>query len=262
MDKIYFPPRKDNRNLDVKALETKNNQKKMEKYISSSAPSFSSASSTKVFLQWKEDENFLLKETKSFYLLLGKRIVDILISLTVIVFVLSWLFPIISLIILLDSRGPILFIQARTGYKGVTFPCLKFRTMYNVKQHEFKQTSFNDHRVTRVGRFLRRTNLDELPQFFNVLFGNMSIVGPRPHAVQHDAYHWASVPYRNRYCIKPGITGLAQIRGARGETDKSQKMEHRVRYDLFYVKRQSFGLDMAVFFWTISTMIKGDKNAW
>lgn len=217
---------------------------------------------SEVALKWEENDNFLTEKRNSIYLSLGKRVIDIIITLGVIIFVLSWLFPIISLFVFLDSRGPIFFIQPRTGFKGTTFYCIKFRTMYNRKQTEFKQTTSTDSRVTKVGRFLRRTNLDELPQFINVLFGSMSIVGPRPHAVQHDAFHWASPTYRTRYCIKPGITGLAQVRGARGETDADHKMEHRVRYDLFYAKRQSFSLDARIFFQTITTMVKGDKNAW
>lgn len=215
-----------------------------------------------LYLQWIEDESFVVNESDSFYLLVGKRLVDLLISVAVIVFVLSWLLPIIGIIVFIDSPGSIFFVQPRTGYKGACFPCIKFRTMYNVKQTEFRQTSFNDDRVTRVGRFLRKTNLDELPQFINVLLGSMSIVGPRPHAVQHDVLHWTSMTYRNRYLIKPGITGLAQVRGARGETEKSQKMEHRVRYDLFYIRQRSFLFDMKIFFLTIKTMLEGDKNAW
>ena len=215
-----------------------------------------------IYLQWEENGDLVPKRRPSLYSNLGKRTLDIVLSLTIIIFVLSWLIPIISIIILIDSPGPILFIQERTGLKGVKFLCLKFRTMYHIKQLEFKQTSFNDKRVTPVGKFLRKTNLDELPQFFNVLMGSMSIVGPRPHALQHDAYHWNSTTYRKRYCIKPGITGLAQVRGARGETDEDNKMEHRVRYDLFYMNRQSFSLDIRIFVLTITTMLKGDKNAW
>ncbi|WP_254448848.1 sugar transferase [Spirosoma rhododendri] len=217
-------------------------------------------------LSWQESEDFLPVTKSDLYSSAGKRLVDILISSLVILFVLSWVIPIISLFILFDSRGPIFFIQPRTGRRGITFPCFKFRTMQHQpaaqRQREFKQTVQNDKRVTRTGRFLRRTNLDELPQFINVLLGDMSIVGPRPHAVQHDAFYWESREYRSRYSIKPGITGLAQIRGSRGETEQDQKMFHRVKYDLFYASRKSLKLDTAIFFWTIGTMVKGDKNAW
>jgi putative colanic acid biosynthesis UDP-glucose lipid carrier transferase len=217
-------------------------------------------------LNWQESEDLLPVDGSDLYSSAGKRVVDIIISSLVILFVLSWVIPIISLIILLDSRGPVFFVQPRTGRRGITFPCFKFRTMRhqsaNQRQREFKQTVQNDARVTQSGRFLRRTNLDELPQFINVLLGDMSIVGPRPHAVQHDAFYWDSKEYRSRYSIKPGITGLAQIRGSRGETEQDQKMIHRVKYDLFYATRQSLKLDTAIFFWTIGTMVKGDKNAW
>ncbi len=217
-------------------------------------------------LNWHENEDLLPVDESDLYSSAGKRVVDIIISSLVILFVLSWVIPIISLIILLDSRGPVFFIQPRTGRRGVTFPCFKFRTMQHQsasqQQREFKQTAQNDARVTQSGRFLRRTNLDELPQFVNVLLGDMSIVGPRPHAVQHDAFYWDSREYRSRYSIKPGITGLAQIRGSRGETENDQKMLHRVKYDRFYATRQSLQLDTAIFFWTIETMVKGDKNAW
>ncbi|WP_461148613.1 sugar transferase [Spirosoma pulveris] len=254
--------RESNKECELDTIEVTQSfsQRNMENVLSKFY--LSTKPTSNLYLQWIEDESFVVDESNSFYLLVGKRIVDILISTAVIVFVLSWLLPIIGIIIFIDSPGSIFFIQPRTGYKGICFPCIKFRTMYNIKQTEFKQTSFNDDRVTRVGRFLRKTNLDELPQFINVLLGSMSIVGPRPHAVQHDVLHWTSMTYRNRYTIKPGITGLAQVRGARGETEKSQKMDHRVRYDLFYIKQRSFLFDMKIFFLTIKTMLEGDKNAW
>jgi putative colanic acid biosynthesis UDP-glucose lipid carrier transferase len=126
----------------------------------------------------------------------------------------------------------------------------------------FKQATKNDKRITSIGRFLRKTNLDEMPQFLNVLVGEMSIVGPRPHAVQHDMLFWNSMPdYRKRYRIKPGITGLAQVRGCRGETDNTLKMSHRVKLDRFYQKKQTLGLDLKICVWTIKSMIKGDDRA-
>ena len=126
----------------------------------------------------------------------------------------------------------------------------------------FQQTLQDDNRVTRLGRFLRKTSIDELPQFFNVLTGDMSLVGPRPHALQHDAMHWDSVAYQERYWVKPGITGLAQVRGSRGATNGQQRMEHRIRYDHFYISRQTFLLDMKICFWTLILMLEGDVNAW
>src|SRR5205085_5907853 len=132
----------------------------------------------------------------------------------------------------LSSKGPVFFVQIRSGRKGQVFRCLKFRTMYHATNPSFAQCQQDDPRVTQIGRFLRRTNLDEMPQFLNVLWGDMSVVGPRPHALQHSAQFWNTMPeYRKRYRVKPGITGLAQVRGSRGETDQLIKMQHRVKYD-------------------------------
>ncbi|GAB3320097.1 hypothetical protein GCM10027299_13400 [Larkinella ripae] len=166
--------------------------------------------------------------------------------------------PLIGLLILFGSRGPVLFIQKRTGYLGKEFNCLKFRTMVYNPTEDFKQVTKNDARVTAIGRFLRKTNLDEMPQFLNVLIGDMSIVGPRPHALSHSAQYWNTMPdYRKRYRIKPGITGLAQVNGCRGETDKLVKMRHRVRYDRFYNRKKSLQLDVWICWLTIASMVKG-----
>ncbi|GAB4050349.1 hypothetical protein GCM10028810_44450 [Spirosoma litoris] len=128
---------------------------------------------------------------------------------------------------------------------------------------QFRQATRNDQRVTRLGKFLRRTNLDEMPQFLNVLMGHMSIVGPRPHPLPLDAEHWHTLPgYKERYAVRPGITGLAQARGARGETDELYKMKQRVRYDHLYIRRQSSRLDAKICWWTIKSAILGNKNAW
>jgi putative colanic acid biosynthesis UDP-glucose lipid carrier transferase len=127
---------------------------------------------------------------------------------------------------------------------------------------EFQQTLKFDCRVTRVGQFLRRTNLDEMLQFINVLVGDMTLVGPRPHALAHDATHWSSSAYRARYLVKPGITGLAQIRGARGATIHPQSMNHRVRYDHLYINKQTFVLDMKICVATVMSTLQGDTNAW
>ncbi|MEZ0485107.1 sugar transferase [Fibrella aquatica] len=194
----------------------------------------------------------------------GKRVFDVCFSLVITILVLSWLIPILGILIKMCSPGPILFIQKRTGYRGVPFNCLKFRTMsHKVGDGMFKQTSKNDCRVTPIGKFLRRTNLDEMPQFLNVLKGDMSVVGPRPHALPHSAQFWNTMPnYRKRYRVKPGITGLAQVRGCRGETDQEIKMHHRVKYDRFYNRKKSPSLDLWICWLTISSMIRGNINAW
>lgn len=192
-----------------------------------------------------------------------KRGFDIVVALLVTVFVLSWLIPLLGLLIKLTSPGPVLFVQLRTGRNGRVFPCLKFRTMTYNRNTGFKQATRNDQRVTRIGRFLRKSSLDEMPQFLNVLAGHMSIVGPRPHALPHDAQYWHTMPgYRERYIVRPGITGLAQVRGARGETNEAYKMKMRVQYDSLYIRRQSIRLDAKICWWTVKTAFKSDKNVW
>ncbi len=192
-----------------------------------------------------------------------KRGFDILIASLVIGGILIWLIPILILLIKLTSPGPALFVQSRTGRNGRVFPCLKFRTMTYERDAQFRQATRNDLRITRLGRFLRKTNLDEMPQFLNVLAGHMSVVGPRPHPIPLDAKHWHTLPgYKERYSVRPGITGLAQARGARGETDELYKMRIRVRYDHLYIRRQSISLDAKICIWTVQAAIGGNKNAW
>jgi len=192
-----------------------------------------------------------------------KRFFDLFIASFVTVFVLSWMIPITGFLVRTGSPGPILFVQYRTGAKGRPFRCLKFRTMNYERNAAFRQATQNDSRVTRFGRFLRRTNLDEMPQFLNVLMGHMSVVGPRPHPLPLDASYWYVLPrYSERYSVKPGITGLAQARGARGLTDDVMRMRHRLRYDLFYIQNYRFEQDLIICWWTILKMIKGDKSAW
>lgn len=217
-----------------------------------------------VFLQWTPEKKVVSLPQRTFYISFGKRLIDVVVSTLVLIFILSWLIPVVGLLILIESKGPILFIQARSGRKGKPFRCLKFRTMKHDREPKvpFKQTDIDDKRVTPIGKFLRRTNIDEMPQFINVLLGDMSLVGPRPHAVPHDALHWASPAYRERYWVRPGITGLAQVRGSRGATTKNQRMEHRIRYDHLYITRQTFALDMKILLQTLNLTLKGDSNAW
>jgi putative colanic acid biosynthesis UDP-glucose lipid carrier transferase len=193
---------------------------------------------------------------------LKKRLFDIVIASLAIVSVLIWFIPLVGLVIRLTSPGPVFFIQLRTGRNGRPFRCLKFRTMTYERNAEFRQATKNDTRVTKIGQFLRKTNLDELPQVFNVLLGTMSIVGPRPHPIQLDAQHWHTLPlYPSRYAVKPGITGLAQVRGHRGETARLIDMEHRVRLDRLYIQKRTLLLDMRICWWTFTSMVKGDKKA-
>jgi putative colanic acid biosynthesis UDP-glucose lipid carrier transferase len=161
-------------------------------------------------------------------------------------------FAIISTIIKLTSKGPIIFRQPRMGLNGKTFNVYKFRTMYvHLEENSVTQATCNDKRVTPIGKFLRRTSLDELPQFINVLKGDMSVVGPRPHALPHnDIYKEKLVMYMLRHRVKPGITGWAQINGCRGETDTVEKMARRVEYDLHYIQNWSFWMDLKIVTWT------------
>jgi putative colanic acid biosynthesis UDP-glucose lipid carrier transferase len=179
--------------------------------------------------------------------LIAKRAFDILFSLCALVFVFSWLFPILYIIIKLDSRGPVFFIQKRVGFLGKSFPCLKFRTMYVNAEANTKQATDDDPRITRVGQFLRNSNLDEIPQFLNVLMGHMSIVGPRPHMYK-DCANFSKVvdAYKLRNLMKPGITGLAQVKGYRGPAQSFDKIFRRYQWDAFYVRNANFWLDIRI----------------
>ncbi|MES1216422.1 MAG: undecaprenyl-phosphate glucose phosphotransferase [Bacteroidota bacterium] len=193
---------------------------------------------------------------------INKRTTDIVISVLVIVFILSWLIPILSLLILLDSRGPVFFIQQRTGKDNKPFGCIKFRSMRVNSDANAKQATRNDSRITRMGRFLRRSNLDEFPQFFNVLLGQMSVVGPRPHMLKHtDDYSKIINQYMVRQFLKPGITGWAQVNGYRGETKVLQQMKGRIEYDLWYMENWSVWLDIKIIFLTTYNIFRGDENA-
>jgi putative colanic acid biosysnthesis UDP-glucose lipid carrier transferase len=193
----------------------------------------------------------------------GKRTFDLLIAGLVTVFLLSWLLPLVGLAVILTSRGPAIFMQTRSGLNGRHFTCYKFRTMHwSGSKSPFTQALKDDARVTPIGRFLRRTNLDEMPQFLNVLLGHMSIVGPRPHPIQLDAEFWFSLPdYPYRYQVKPGITGLAQSCGCRGETSSPLKMKHRLMYDQFYIRKASLWLDVSICLRTLITMLSGNTDA-
>lgn len=192
-----------------------------------------------------------------------KRTFDIAFSLFSILFLFSWLFPIIAILIKLTSRGPIFFRQMRSGRNNKNFYCWKFRTMFVNEESHILQATKNDTRITPLGKFLRKTNTDELPQFFNVLIGNMSIVGPRPHMLRHtEQYSKLIDKYMVRHFIKPGITGLAQVKGYRGETTHPLMMKNRVKIDIFYIENWSFLLDIKIISMTVSNMFRGEKNAY
>jgi putative colanic acid biosynthesis UDP-glucose lipid carrier transferase len=197
-----------------------------------------------------------------------KRSFDIVFSLLIILTVFSWLFPIVALLIKLESKGPVFFVQDRWGLNNKLIRCFKFRTMLvsskDVDENgQYLQAKKNDPRITKIGAFLRRTNIDELPQFFNVLFGSMSIVGPRPHPVPLNIQSKQQVDnYLLRHWVKPGITGWAQVNGYRGETAKPYLMQKRVEFDVWYIENWTFWLDQQIILQTIVNMVKGEKNAY
>ncbi len=192
-----------------------------------------------------------------------KRVFDIVFSLTIIVGILSWLTPILGLLIKLESRGPVFFKQKRNGLDYKEFYCYKFRSMTpNPLAHLFQATK-QDERVTRVGRIIRKTSMDELPQFINVLKGEMSVVGPRPHMVSHTHMYAGRIDkFMVRHFIKPGITGLAQVSGYRGEVESDEDIIKRVKFDIFYLENWSLLLDVKIAFQTVYNAIRGEDKAY
>lgn len=192
-----------------------------------------------------------------------KRAFDLIFSTFVIIFILSWLYPIVAFLIKIESEGPVLFKQKRSGRKNVPFDCYKFRSMrYNESSDELQATK-KDTRVTVIGSFLRKSSLDEMPQFFNVFLGNMSVVGPRPHMLAHTEMYKDNIDkFMVRHAVKPGITGWAQVHGFRGETRENSDMENRVKYDIFYLENWTAMLDVRVIFMTIVNIVRGEENAY
>ncbi|NNE32374.1 MAG: undecaprenyl-phosphate glucose phosphotransferase [Winogradskyella sp.] len=192
-----------------------------------------------------------------------KRGFDIVFSSIVIIFILSWLTPIIALFIKLESKGPVFFKQSRNGFNFKEFDCYKFRSMTPNKDAHLYQATRGDQRVTKIGKIIRKTSIDELPQFFNVLFGDMSVVGPRPHMVSHTNMYAKKIDkFMVRHFVKPGITGLAQTSGYRGEVETDKDIIGRVRYDIFYIENWSLLLDLKIIFQTFMNAVKGDEKAY
>lgn len=184
-----------------------------------------------------------------------KRVFDVFFSLFALIFIFSWLVPIIAFLIKMESKGPVFFFQKRIGVNNKVFTCIKFRTMLENPYSDTLQATKNDPRVTKVGKFLRQFSLDELPQFVNVLKNDMSVVGPRPHTVpMNEDFEQRLDKYNNRHCIKPGITGLAQVLGYRGEISNHFQIRSRVKLDYFYVRNWSFFLDIKIVFKTLNQM--------
>lgn len=193
----------------------------------------------------------------------NKRLFDLIFSSLVVLSILSWLVPLIAILIKVDSRGPVFFLQPRSGRNKNIFKCIKFRTMRVNAESNLKQATRNDERLTKLGSFLRRTSIDELPQFFNVFVGDMAIVGPRPLMLKHtEDYSRLLEKFMGRHYVKPGITGLAQVMGYRGETKYLFEMKNRVTLDLFYIENWSFALDIRVVYLTVVSLLRGSEKAY
>ena len=190
-----------------------------------------------------------------------KRIFDIVFTLIVFVLLLWWCIPLIALMVYWATGKPVFFLQKRTGYNGKTFTCYKYRTMVVNDQQDILQASIDDPRITKIGHVLRETNLDELPQFLNVLKGDMSIVGPRPHMLNHTSEFESKIPdYHKRHLVKPGITGLAQIKGFRGPTPNRRSIYKRVQWDVYYVNNNNVLMDAYITINTAAHLIKRLNN--
>jgi putative colanic acid biosynthesis UDP-glucose lipid carrier transferase len=192
-----------------------------------------------------------------------KRVLDIVVSLLVIILIMSWLVPLIGFLIKLESKGNIFFKQKRSGINNNHFMCYKFRSMKKNDDADLVQMTKGDMRVTKMGKFIRKTSIDELPQFFNVLLGDMSVVGPRPHMISHTKMYADSVDkFMVRHFVKPGITGMAQIKGCRGEIETKRDIINRVKYDIFYLENWSVLLDFKIVFLTVFNIFKGEEKAY
>jgi putative colanic acid biosysnthesis UDP-glucose lipid carrier transferase len=218
-----------------------------------SLPAYSVYTELKRFIRIKDNTTLLLRlpldNSSSRFI---KRSADIVLSTVVIIAILSWLIPLMALLIKLDSKGPVFFLQKRNKKGGSVFTCIKFRSMIENDEADNLQASADDERITRFGRFLRNHYIDELPQFLNVWVGDMSFIGPRPHMISdNNKYEELIEFYDFRHRVKPGITGLSQVMGYVGETKHTQAMRDRVLLDSFYVRHWSIGLDLRIFWHTL-----------
>lgn len=195
--------------------------------------------------------------------LFTKRSFDIFFSLLIIIGILSWLTPLIGFLIKLESKGPVFFKQKRNGLDYKEFYCYKFRSMKPNPEAHLHQIRKGDPRVTRIGKFIRKTSIDELPQFINVLKGDMSVVGPRPHMVSHTHMYAEKIDkFMVRHFIKPGITGLAQVSGFRGEVEDDDFIKNRVKYDIYYLENWSIIMDIRIVIKTVFDALRGDDKAY
>ncbi|WP_439489744.1 sugar transferase [Algoriphagus sp.] len=207
-------------------------------------------------------QSFSINHLDSFQVSL-KRFIDLSVSLLFMLVIGWWLFFIIALFIAAESKGPVIFKQLRHGKNNRPFYCYKFRTMKYTPNSKFLQAQRNDPRITRIGSILRSSSIDELPQIINVLLGEMSLVGPRPHALTMNREYSEKIGlFMTRHMVKPGITGLAQSKGLRGEIKDQRDMNYRLAYDLFYIKKWSVNLDLKIILLTIKCIFLNNKNAY
>jgi len=208
------------------------------------------------YMFYQMDKAYLDHKPSALFFAL-KRGIDVTVSLLFVVLIMSWLTPLLALLIKLTSKGPVFFIQKRTGLYGCEFNCIKFRTMYVNDEADIKQVSINDKRITPVGKFLRVTHLDETAQFFNVLAGDMSIVGPRPHMLYHTKYYSECIPYYNlRLEVKPGMTGMAQVKDYIGEINGERELRKRIQWDIYYMKHCNIILDLTILLITAAKVVE------
>ncbi|SIN79506.1 sugar transferase [Algoriphagus halophilus] len=209
-----------------------------------------------------EDNDIQMSDHFNWMNLILKRAIDLLGAFIFMATIGFWLFPIIAILIKLESPGPVFFRQERGGIYNSRFRCYKFRSMVVNKEADIKQATKNDPRITKVGRFIRRTSIDELPQILNVIYGNMSLVGPRPHPIKLNEMSAATIPgFNNRHLVKPGITGLAQAKGYRGETQTFHQMYFRYKLDLHYIKTWSPIMDLKIIWMTFISILTDNENA-
>ncbi len=215
------------------------------------------------YLQPQDLEDKLVSDKLNWFNLGIKRFIDLFCSIGLMLVIGWWLFPIVAILIKLDSPGPILYTQKRGGIYNSVFNCYKFRSMTINGRDDLKPATRNDPRVTKIGRMLRRTSIDELPQVFNVIYGNMSLVGPRPLIIAQNEKNAKHIEgYSNRHLVKPGITGLAQAKGYRGETELPNSIYFRYKLDMYYIKNWSVNFDLKLIWMTAVTIFSGDNNAY
>lgn len=261
---LYLPS--ENLNLDENLINDIFQKAEMNKVAVSLVPDIVKNNFSSYNLEYVEMQPVLTQAKfplDYFTNFLIKRILDLAFTVLFLVFIASWLFPIIAVFIKLSSPGPVFFVQKRYGYHEKVFNCFKFRTMVVNDKCSTNTTSENDSRITRFGKILRKTSFDEMPQFINVLFGDMSIIGPRPHMILVDDYFKLKIGrYSLRSFVKPGISGLAQVNGLRGDGgDRDLEMQKRILADTFYVKNWTPILDFIIILKTILLLLNGDKNA-